>query len=69
MSTEIFHSNSDNHQRPDAYAHFSPIHLYLIASLPLTFAAVIIWAALHWLEEHKEKLKAQARRAESLLTV
>ena len=69
MSTDIFHWNSDNRQGPDPFARLSPLELYLIASLPLTFATVLIWAALHWLEKHQEKLKAQARRLESHLMV
>ena len=69
MSTEIFQSDSNNNQGPDPYAHLSPLQLYLVASLPLTFVTILVWAALHWLEKHKEKLKAQAHRLESLLLV
>lgn len=69
MSTDIFHLDSDNRQGPDPFAHLSPLQLFLTASLPLTFATVLIWAALHWLEKHGEKLKAQDRRLESGLMV
>lgn len=69
MSTDIFQSDGGNHQGPDPYAHLSPLQIYLIASLPLTFVTVLIWWALHWLEKHKEGLKAQAHRIESLLMV
>ena len=69
MSTDIFQSDSQEHKGPDPYAHLSPLHLYLIASLPLTLVTVLIWAALHWLEKHKEKLKGQARRLKSSLMV
>ena len=68
MSTDIFESGSDvTHPGPDPYAYLTPLQLYLAASLPLTFVTILIWAALHWLEKHKEKLKAQAHRLESLL--
>lgn len=68
MSTDIFQSDKDlAHPGPDPYAHLSPLQLYLVASLPLTFVTIIIWAALHWLEKHKESLKAQAHRFESVL--
>ncbi|KAL9125736.1 MAG: hypothetical protein Q9217_005107 [Psora testacea] len=69
MSTEIFNSDSTKHAGPDPYTHLSPLQLYLVASLPLTFVTLLIWAALHWLEKHKEKVKAQAHRLESLLMV
>ena len=69
MSTYIIQSNSNEHPGPDPYAHLSPLQLYLFASLPLTFVTILIWATLHWLEKHKEKLKAQAHRFESLLMV
>lgn len=70
MSTDIFETDNDvNHSGPDPYAHLSPLQLYLVASLPLTFITILVWAGLHWLEKHREKLKAQARRLQSLLTV
>ena len=69
MSTEIFQSDNNNNSEPDPYAHLTPLQLYLVASLPLTFVTILVWAALHWLEKHKEKLKAHAHRVESLLKV
>lgn len=70
MSTDIFESANDlEHSGPDPYVHLSPLQLYLVASLPLTFITILVWAGLHWLEKHREKLKAQAHRLESLLTV
>ena len=69
MSTEIFQSASVKNPGPDPFAHLSPLQLYLVASLPLTFVTILIWAALHWLEKHKEKVKAQAHRLESLIMV
>ncbi len=70
MSTDIFErADGIKHPGPDPYAHLSPLQLYLVASLPLTFITILVWAGLHWLEKHREKLKAQAHRLESLLTV
>ncbi|KAL8740662.1 MAG: hypothetical protein Q9190_006659 [Brigantiaea leucoxantha] len=70
MSTSIFESDDNSagssaHPSPNPYAHLSPLQLYLATSLPLTFVTILIWAFLHWLEKHKEKLKAQAHRIES----
>ena len=68
MSTDIFESNNDiSNPGPDPYAYLSPLQLYLAASLPLTFVTILIWAALHWLEKHKENLKVQAHHLESFL--
>ena len=68
MSTDIFEVDSNlTNPGPNPYAHLSPLQLYLVASLPLTFVTILIWAALHWLEKHKEALKAQAHRLESAL--
>ena len=68
MSTDIFETdNTLTNPGPNPYAHLSPLQLYLVASLPLTFVTILIWAALHWLEKHKEKLKAQAHKLESFL--
>lgn len=69
MSTDVFHSASIKYPGPDPFAHLSPLQVYLVASLPLTFVTILIWAALHWLEKHKEKVKAQAHRLEPLITV
>ncbi len=69
MSTDIFHSASIKHPGPDPFAYLSPLQLYLAASLPLTLVTILIWAALHWLEKHKETVKAQAQRLESLIMV
>lgn len=68
MSTDIFGSNNDlSNPGPNPYAYLSPLQLYLAASLPLTFVTILIWAALHWLEKHKENLKVQAHHLESFL--
>ena len=68
MSTDIFGSHNDlTNPGPNPYARLSPLQLYLAASLPLTFVTILIWAALHWLERHKEALKAQAHHIESVL--
>ena len=68
MSTDIFESDNNlANPGPNPYARLSPLQLYLAASLPLTFVTILIWAALHWLEKHKETLKAQAHRLESAL--
>ncbi|KAL8702870.1 MAG: hypothetical protein Q9201_003961 [Fulgogasparrea decipioides] len=69
MSTDIFQTDGPGHPKPDPYAHLSPLQMYLAASLPLTFITILIWAALHWLEKHKEKLKAQAHKLQSLIMV
>ena len=68
MSTDIFETDGNlSNPGPNPYAHLSPLQLYLVASLPLTFVTILIWAALHWLEKHKETLKAQAHRFETAL--
>ncbi|KAL9612989.1 MAG: hypothetical protein Q9167_002466 [Letrouitia subvulpina] len=74
MSTAIFQPSGNDesiakHPGPDPYAHLSPLQVYLAVSLPLTFVTIMVWAFLHWLEKHKEKIKAQAHRLESLLRV
>ena len=68
MSTDIFNLDNDlTNPGPNPYAHLSPLQLYLAASLPLTFVTILVWAALHWLEKHKESLKARAHHLESVL--
>lgn len=59
MSTAIFQSEDvpAENKGPDPYAHLSPLQVYLAASLPLTFVTLTVWAVLHWLERHKEKMK------------
>ncbi|KAL8729853.1 MAG: hypothetical protein Q9181_004858 [Wetmoreana brouardii] len=69
MSTDIFQTDGPGHPKPDPYAHLSPLQVYLAASLPLNLITILIWAALHWLEKHKEKLKAQAHKLQSLIMV
>ena len=72
MSTAIFQSSgNDNmkHPGPDPYAHLSPLQLYLAASLPLTFVTIIVWAVLHWMEKHKETVKAAKQKIETSFMV
>ena len=68
MSTDIFHINQNsNHPGPNPFIHLSPLQVYLAASLPLTTVVILIWAALHWLEQHRESLKARAQLLEPYL--
>ena len=69
MNTDIFQSSTIKNPGLNPYNYLSPLQLYLVASLPLTFVTILIWAALHWLEKRKEQVKAQAHKLESLLTV
>lgn len=69
MSTDIFHSDDIKHKGPNPFARLSPLQLYLVVSLPLTLMTLVIWAVLHWLGKHREELKAQAHRFESIFKV
>lgn len=57
MSTNIFQNKDISHPGPNPYTHFSPLQVYLAASLPLTFITLVIWGLFHWWEKRKERLK------------
>lgn len=63
MSTDIFQSDYKGRGRPNPYAHFNPVQIYLVLSLPLTAFTLLFWAGFHFWEKRLEKQKKKHYKA------